>query len=210
MSARTRIELHSSSSSEEERTVTEQDPAVNLGERFRLLARQVLRRCRYFSPREASNVLRSAKRYLLRQYQLNHKKCPSQPHLYSYTQGRRLPGQLGVRSKQVNQQQKVHEVKSKVLSTTTNQDFPAFKSVNNIDAVGVYGTRDGKFERLLLEPVVNLQVCVCVNRRSPVSRHFFNHEFTSSTSSTEHRNSKSWCGTVARQADVPSAGNYYW
>ena len=52
MSARTRIELHSSSSSEEERTVTEQDPTVNLGERFRLLARQVLRRRRYFSPRE--------------------------------------------------------------------------------------------------------------------------------------------------------------
>mmetsp|Transcript_11965 Transcript_11965/g.51343 ORF Transcript_11965/g.51343 Transcript_11965/m.51343 type:complete len:371 (+) Transcript_11965:120-1232(+) len=113
MSARTRIELHSSSSSEEERTVTEQDPTVNLGERFRLLA--------------------------------------------SYTQGRRFPGQLGVRSKQVNQQQKVHEVKSEVLSTTTNEDVPAFKSVNNIDAIGVYGTRDGKFERLLLEPVVNLQ-----------------------------------------------------
>jgi hypothetical protein len=120
----------------------------------------------------ASNVLRSAKRCLLRQYQLNHKKYPSQPHLYSYTQGRRFPGQLLVRSKQVNQQQKVHEVKSEVLSTTTNEDVPAFKSVNNIDAIGVYGTRDGKFERLLLEPVVNLQVCVCVNRRSPVSRHF--------------------------------------
>jgi hypothetical protein len=72
----------------------------------------------------------------------------------------------------VNQQQKVHEVKSEVLSTTTNEDVPAFKSVNNIDAIGVYGTRDGKFERLLLEPVVNLQVCVCVNRRSPVSRRF--------------------------------------
>jgi hypothetical protein len=158
----------------------------------------------------ASNVLRSAKRCLLRQYQLNHKKYPSQPHIYSYTQGRRFPGQLGVRSKQVNQQQIVHEVKSEVLSTTTNEDVPAFKSVNNIDAIGVYGTRDGKFERLLLEPVVNLQVCVCVNRRSPVSRHFFNHEFTSSTSSTEHRNYKSWCGTVAPQGDVPSAGNYYW
>ena len=51
MSARSRLELPSSSS-EEERRVTEQDTTGNLGERFRLLARQVLRRRRYFSPRE--------------------------------------------------------------------------------------------------------------------------------------------------------------
>ena len=73
----------------------------------------------------------------------------------------------------MNQQQKAYKVKAKVLlSTTTNEDSPAFNSVDNIDTVGLYGTRDGKFERLLLEPVVNLQVCVCVNRRSPVSRRF--------------------------------------
>lgn len=51
MSARSRLELPSSSS-EEERRVTEQDTTGNLGERFRLLARQVLRRRRYFSSRE--------------------------------------------------------------------------------------------------------------------------------------------------------------
>ena len=41
MSAKSRIELHSSSSEEES---TEQDPTGNLGERFRLLVRQVLRK----------------------------------------------------------------------------------------------------------------------------------------------------------------------
>jgi len=106
----------------------------------------------------------------------------------------------------VNQQQKV--CKSKVLSTTRNEDFPAFNSVNNIDTVGLYRTRDRKFERLLLEPVVNLQVRVLTG--GPRFHALFTHEFTSSMSSTEHRNSKSWCGTVARQADDPSAGNYYW
>ena len=111
----------------------------------------------------------------------------------------------------MNQQQKAYKVKAKVLlSTTTNEDSPAFNSVDNIDTVGLYGTRDGKFERLLLEPVVNLQVCVYVLTGGPQFHDAFHHEFTSSTSSTEHRNSKSWRGTVARQADDPSAGNYYW
>ena len=52
MSARSRLELPSSSSEEERRVTDEQDTTGNLGERFRLLARQVLRRRRYFSPRE--------------------------------------------------------------------------------------------------------------------------------------------------------------
>ena len=71
------------------------------------------------------------------------------------------------------QQQKVFKVKSKVLSTTTNEDCPAFNSVNSNNATDWYRTRDGKFERLLLEPVVNLQVRLCVNRQSPVSRHLY-------------------------------------
>mmetsp|Transcript_2660 Transcript_2660/g.9360 ORF Transcript_2660/g.9360 Transcript_2660/m.9360 type:complete len:210 (+) Transcript_2660:88-717(+) len=116
MSERTRLEVHSSSS-EEERKVTEQEPAkTEQGERFRLLA--------------------------------------------SYTQGHRLPGYLRVSSKQVpdDEQQNVKQVnKSNVLLTTEKEDVPAFHGFNRVAAVGLYATRDKKFERLLVEPVVNLQ-----------------------------------------------------
>ena len=58
MSAKSPIELHSSSIEKER---SEQDPTGNLGERFRLLVRQVLGRRRYFSPRECVKILAKPK-----------------------------------------------------------------------------------------------------------------------------------------------------
>jgi hypothetical protein len=58
----------------------------------------------------------------------------------------------------VNQRHKVKENKS-ILLSTKKQDAPGFESINSVAAVSLYATRDEKFERLLLEPVANLQVC---------------------------------------------------
>ena len=101
--------------------------------------------------------------YILRNQQLTLIKSLSYPYLFSYTQGHRLPGYLRVSSKQVpDEQQNVKQVnKPNMLLTTKKEDVPAFHSFNRVAAVGLYGTRDEKFERLLVEPVVNLQVCMC-------------------------------------------------
>lgn len=61
-----------------------------------------------------------------------------------------------------DEQQNVKQVnKSNVLLTTEKEDVPAFHGFNRVTAVGFYATRDKKFERLLVEPVVNLQVSMC-------------------------------------------------